>query len=530
MSKKANSKNTMQEKLQKQPRQSLAQKLLEVPEQIITLNQPLPPSDYSKRSATLNVGRGRITREVILRKRNEMVGIFYVCIALLIFAGLIIEKEGQVKVLVEKFAALNGVGPVFLALFAIFCGMKRLMGYEVFKRNSQILAFPVMYFSLIGFLAALFPQANGSISLGGIVGNYFFWLLQTFLGTISAGIVMGAIFLISFMHVTEVYVSDIVASLYRFLRACSQKLLRWSLFLCVVFKESSWFCIRKIHQFLYVLIHDSILLLEKGVRPFGIQIFQSEPRVFVDPSITPEHENESRDGIKEGVKEPEEESETSLLFGRSVEIKTEAKRVQSPVTNQSNHKTSSVISGEQSSKEKPRAITVQVEREEPSSTSAEKLRVENIVEERELQVTRKLEKVKTQATATDGKTSVRSQKAGEGAVESSTNTNLDEAYLELENISPPGDFCTKTSVEKPNDSTQMLLESKVLPKSSELKELLAGEAFERSSNNKPDVLEEPQIQEEKLEQADLKYPEQLPDIDFLQPPPDDSSGDSEDEL
>lgn len=531
MSKKSSSSSTIQGKVQAKPRQSLAQKLLEAPEQIITLNQPLPPSDYSKRSATLNVGRGRITREVILRKRNEMVGIFYVCIALLIFSGLVIEKEGQVKLLVEKFAALNGVGPVFLALFAIFCGMKRLMGYEVFKRNSQILAFPVMYFSLIGFLAAVFPQVDGSISLGGVVGNYFFWLFQSFLGKISAGIVMGAIFLISFMHVTEVYVSDILASFYRFSKSCFQKLLRWSLFLCVVLKEAVWFCIRKIHQFLYVLIHDSILLLEKGIRPFGIQIFQSEPRVFMESREDSEIKDVAGKQTDQAEKDLEEESEISLLFGRNVEIKPETEAARATFANQPQAKSSAPAPSHELRKEKPRAITVQVEREEPSKTSANHLRMQDIVEEREISIKRKADplkphvKEKTQITSDDFKN------CGEETVVSDRTSCLDEAYLELENIPSPHEAQPIEADLKSDQPIKGLIESNARPRSSELKELLSEKSLDQPIENEKPALEEVELQDELAKiKVDSPYPEKLPEIDFLQHPPDDNAGDSEDEL
>jgi DNA segregation ATPase FtsK/SpoIIIE-like protein len=435
-----------------------------------------------------------------------MLGILYVCAALLIFAGLLMEKEGQVKVLVEKFAALNGVGPVFLALFAIFCGMKRLMGYAVFRRNSQILAFPVMYFSLIGFFSAVFPPIGDAVSLGGIVGNYFFWILETFLGSVSAGIVLGALFLVSFMHVTEVYVSDILTSILGFSKVSALKLLRWTLFFSVVLKEAAWFCMRRVHQFLYVLIHDSILLLEKGVRPFGIRIFQPESRVFVAPAAP-------KDSADEEDKAPSSEptDESSALFSKTVEVST---IVSEPVPVPENPTTKK--SPPAKKRRKKRAITVDVEPPASSLQPDLSLQMENIVEERVL-LPQNLGPAIKGDSAKDLSQMVKEespelvvevlQLSEESELEELVSVDTGEDFLELEPEPEPA--MNKIVPQKQAPLT------KVSEPRTELEELL--------ETPKP-------IAEKKQEESTLKFTGDLPDVGLLQLPPDTDFGDSEDEL
>lgn len=203
--------------------------------------------------------------EVPTRKSNEMLGVLYISLALVVLAALTIDQEGQIKTIVHHFVRLNGVGPVFLALFGIYCGVRRLMGQVVFEKESQIIAFPVMYFTLIGFLASALPPDEGSINLGGVVGNYCNWILQAFLGGLGATIVLASLFLVSFMHVTEIYVTDITVAGYRLLRTLSSQ--TWKVLSIVLFviRSSVWSVLQKMHNLIVIIITDSITLLERSI-------------------------------------------------------------------------------------------------------------------------------------------------------------------------------------------------------------------------------------------------------------------------
>ncbi|MEE2924413.1 MAG: DNA translocase FtsK 4TM domain-containing protein [bacterium] len=203
--------------------------------------------------------------EVRSRKSNEMLGVVYICLALVVLAALTIDQEGQLKNIVHQFVRLNGVGPVFLALFGIYCGVRRLMGQVVFEKESQILAFPIMYFSLIGFLAFAGPPQEGSLSLGGVVGNYCNWILQSFLGSLGSGIVLASLFLVSFMHVTEVYITDIAVAGYRLIKTLSLQTCKIFRLIFLVVSSSVWSLLQKIHQLIVIIISDSITLLERSI-------------------------------------------------------------------------------------------------------------------------------------------------------------------------------------------------------------------------------------------------------------------------
>ena len=222
-------------------------------------------SDKRKLPRTLTIEAELPSIEVRSRKSNEMLGVVYICLALVVLAALTIDQEGQLKSIVHQFVRLNGVGPVFLALFGIYCGVRRLMGQIVFEKESQILAFPVMYFSLIGFLAFASPPHEGGMSLGGVVGNYCNWILQSFLGSLGSGIVLASLFLVSFMHVTEVYITDIAVAGYRLLRTLSLQTCKIFRLIFLVVGNSAWSVLQKTHQLIVIIITDSITLLERSI-------------------------------------------------------------------------------------------------------------------------------------------------------------------------------------------------------------------------------------------------------------------------
>tara|TARA_Y100000589_G_scaffold72871_1_gene65877 strand:- start:58 stop:2973 length:2916 start_codon:yes stop_codon:yes gene_type:complete len=222
-------------------------------------------ADKKKFPRTLTIEAELPSIEIRSRKSNEMLGVVYICLALVVLAALTIDQEGQLKNIVHQFVRLNGVGPVFLALFGIYCGVRRLMGQIVFEKESQILAFPIMYFSLIGFLALASPPNEGGMSLGGVVGNYCYWILQSFLGSLGSGIVLASLFLVSFMHVTEVYITDIVVAGYRLLRTLSLQTCKIFRLIFLVLGNSTWSALQKMHQLIVIIITDSITLLERSI-------------------------------------------------------------------------------------------------------------------------------------------------------------------------------------------------------------------------------------------------------------------------
>lgn len=262
------------------PHLTLAQRLLEnIPEtssndlakSLKTVKKKSVEKSSEKRSKrrefprTLTIEAELPSIEVRSRKSNEMLGVLYICFALVILAALTIDQEGQIKTIVHHFVRLNGVGPVFMALFGIYCGVRRLMGQIVFEKESQILAFPVMYFSLIGFLASVVPPDEGTINLGGVVGNYCNWFLQAFLGGLGATIVLASLFLVSFMHVTEIYITDLAVAAYRLMRTLSVQSWKVLRLIFLVVRNSAWSVLQKMHELIVIVITDSITLLERSL-------------------------------------------------------------------------------------------------------------------------------------------------------------------------------------------------------------------------------------------------------------------------
>lgn len=262
------------------PKLTLAQRLLNSPAQDSS-NAPVTTAKKVKKKVVEKSSEKRALRrdfprtltieaelpsiEVPTRKSNEMLGVLYISLALVVLAALTIDQEGQIKTIVHHFVRLNGVGPVFLALFGIYCGVRRLMGQVVFEKESQIIAFPVMYFTLIGFLAAALPPDEGSMNLGGVVGNYCNWILQAFLGGLGATIALASLFLVSFMHVTEIYITDITVAGYRLVRTLSSQTWKVLRIIFLVTKSSVWSVLQKMHNLIVIIITDSITLLERSI-------------------------------------------------------------------------------------------------------------------------------------------------------------------------------------------------------------------------------------------------------------------------
>jgi S-DNA-T family DNA segregation ATPase FtsK/SpoIIIE len=278
-------------------------------------NKKLPTEVGGEIVLEQNLDEFRVTS----RKTNEMVGVFYITLALLIFSGLLIEQSGYVRNMARHFVEVNGIGPIFLALFCIYSGMKRLRGNKVFIKSSQIVAFPFMYFTFIGFVSSLKIDGTPEMFLGGIVGSYIFWYLRELLGHYSAAIVLFSTFLSSMMHVTDVYVSDILNGIVKFSRFALDRTVTGVMALAITLRNVTWFCLRETHLFLCTLIHDLIVLVEKGVYAFVEMFFPG--RQAIENKLK---EEESLANPFDNVQvEPAATAQTKTAAEKEVEIPVE---------------------------------------------------------------------------------------------------------------------------------------------------------------------------------------------------------------
>jgi S-DNA-T family DNA segregation ATPase FtsK/SpoIIIE len=244
------------------------------------------------------------------RKKNEMLGVLYITFAILIFTGLIFEKSGFVRRFVLNFVQINGAGPLFLAFFALYCGLRRLYGHITLDRSTQILAFPFVYFSLIGFVSAVSSQWEG-IFFGGVVGNYIFWHLEIILGRYSTIIILLSIFVTGLMHVTDIYVSDILRFCVKSAQLGWKHTVSFTCLMWAVLSSSSWWCIKKTHTFFYVLISDLIQIAERGAN------------AFIGLLLSHKSEKENADDETAEVNEKEAVAIKELRDANSTETKTE---------------------------------------------------------------------------------------------------------------------------------------------------------------------------------------------------------------
>jgi len=291
------------------------------------------------------------------RKRNEVLGVLYIGLAMVIIAGLALEQKGQVQVLVSQFATLNGVGPVFLALFIFYCGVRRLMGQVVFEKSSQILAFPLMYFSFIGFLSATLPPLQGDIYLGGKVGQMIAWLGHSIIGELSTGITLLAAFLISFMHVTEIYISDLAVSGFQMMKRFSLQSYKAIKIVMLVLHKSVWLTLEKLHTGVYVVIEDLIVHVERW--------FQKEAEPARDDSNSIEDEKEPVDNTASKSVEEETLQEDSSIQEEAVEsddmIETDSLEKNESFDFEDDYVSDS---DEEEDEDYPDTITVEVDRED----------------------------------------------------------------------------------------------------------------------------------------------------------------------
>ncbi|MCO4781183.1 MAG: hypothetical protein KC646_02590 [Candidatus Cloacimonetes bacterium] len=208
------------------------------------------------------------------RIRNEVVGVIYVTIALIAIAGLTLDESGYVKQLMNHFTTLNGVGPLFLIAFALFYGIRRIYGITYDVKNTQLLAFPVMYFAFIGFVSSVVSPSLDGRSFGGIVGDYIFWYTKTLLGLYSSRIVLFSAFLISFMHITEIYVSDIINFCIAVCYQTGTKVYNFIKYSLIATKKSCSFLLKKSHFLLYTIMNDLITICDRGFSSFRDSVFQ----------------------------------------------------------------------------------------------------------------------------------------------------------------------------------------------------------------------------------------------------------------
>lgn len=427
---------------------TLAQRLLEAPEEESTSLEESKPKKpkakkRSKKSKANTIDSSfqsgsdltAITIEACLpelegqtRKRNEVLGVLYIGLSMVIIAGLALEQKGQVQVLVSQFATLNGVGPVFLALFIFYCGVRRLMGQVVFEKSSQILAFPLMYFSFIGFLSATLPPLQGDIYLGGKVGQMIAWLGHSVIGELSTGITLLAVFLISFMHVTEIYISDLAVSGFQMIKRFSLQSYKAIKIVMLVLHKSVWLTLEKLHTGVYVVIEDLIVHVERW--------FQKESEPDQDDSSSVKDEKEPGDNTASKSVEEEAPQEGSQIQDEAVESDENMEK-------DSMEKNESLDfdadSEEEEDEDYPDTITVEVDREdEDSSEEKEGLlskvpglsffqRKEVLVEEGELE---DLEEDVTPPEALDSLKESQEGPNETNTVKESRNTAEEDAILE----------------------------------------------------------------------------------------------------
>ncbi|PCJ18735.1 MAG: hypothetical protein COB02_09875 [Candidatus Cloacimonadota bacterium] len=230
------------------------------------------------------------------RIRNEVVGVIYVTIALIAIAGLTLDDSGYVRKTMDHFTMLNGVGPLFLISFALFYGSRRIYGIAPHIQSSQLLVFPIMYLAFIGFVSSVISPSVDGRSFGGIMGNYIYWYFKTLLGVYSSRIILFSAFLISFMHITEIYVSDIINFFIKVCYETGNKVFNYTKLAFQISKKSSLFLLKKIHFLIYTIMNDLIIICERGFSSFRDSVFQK----------TLHYEGESWDSDLEDVDRVEE--------------------------------------------------------------------------------------------------------------------------------------------------------------------------------------------------------------------------------
>ena len=76
---------------------------------------------------------------------------------------------------------------------------------------------------------------------------------------------LASLFLVSFMHVTEVYITDIAVAGYRLIKTLSLQTCKIFRLIFLVVGNSIWSVLQKMHQLIVIIISDSITLLERSI-------------------------------------------------------------------------------------------------------------------------------------------------------------------------------------------------------------------------------------------------------------------------
>ncbi|MBI2944487.1 MAG: hypothetical protein HYY25_09805 [Candidatus Wallbacteria bacterium] len=202
---------------------------------------------------------GRTPEEAARVKVDEILGITFFTIGMLLLVGWRFEQSGAFHSVATWLLASIGAGMWYLILMFALWGINKFRGRAILSDWVQFAAWVVMLPVFLGFLQSFRPVDR---DLGGTIGWTLYTNLENLTGTFSARVLLAGFFLILTVVCLDTPLTQIVASGYRAGGRATGVVGPVVMFPFVVLYTAVFHLLTFIHMLVFILLKDLVVLFD----------------------------------------------------------------------------------------------------------------------------------------------------------------------------------------------------------------------------------------------------------------------------
>ncbi|MBI3891758.1 MAG: hypothetical protein HY303_09545, partial [Candidatus Wallbacteria bacterium] len=192
-------------------------------------------------------------------KSDEILGILFITIAMLLLVGWRFEQSGAFHSVASWLLASMGAGMWYLILMFALWGINKFRGRAVISDWMQLAAWVVMLPVFLGFLQSFRPVDR---DLGGTIGWTLYTNLENITGTFSARVLLAGFFLILTVVCLDTPLTQIVASGYRAGGKATGVVWPVLTFPAILLYTAIFHLLTFVHMLVFILLKDLVVLFD----------------------------------------------------------------------------------------------------------------------------------------------------------------------------------------------------------------------------------------------------------------------------
>lgn len=164
-----------------------------------------------------------INNEIIEKRKNEIIGILIVSMAILSSLAIFTSAAGLVgEVLSDTYFKVIGLGSYIIPLLLFLWGIT-LIRFKGLAINSKLVGFLLTFITIMAIIHTFFypdfPLENALLGRGGgVIGGSFSWLLLKLFGYIGTYVILGAFTLIGLLLWFDILLYSVLQNIYTYLK------------------------------------------------------------------------------------------------------------------------------------------------------------------------------------------------------------------------------------------------------------------------------------------------------------------------